>query len=48
MQLLLNYIYELFICRNGYPQDESDRLCSQYIFQPSEKYVPLMPLNMNM
>ncbi|KAK0089407.1 hypothetical protein PV325_007565 [Microctonus aethiopoides] len=55
---LLNVFIDLFVNKinkkrraihlNGYPQDESDRLCSQYIFQPSEKYVPLMPLNMNM
>ncbi|XP_025163274.1 uncharacterized protein LOC105185668 isoform X3 [Harpegnathos saltator] len=34
--------------RNGYAEAVSDRLCSQYKFQPSDKYVPMMPLNMNM
>ncbi|XP_015183815.1 PREDICTED: acidic phospholipase A2 PA4-like isoform X2 [Polistes dominula] len=33
--------------RNGYDEAVSNRLCSQYKFRPSEKYVPLMPLNMN-
>ncbi|KAL2714667.1 acidic phospholipase A2 PA4 [Vespula squamosa] len=33
--------------RNGYAEAVSNRLCSQYKFRPSEKYVPLMPLNMN-
>jgi len=34
-------------CRNGYAEAESDRLCSQYKFRPSDKYVPMMPLNVN-
>ncbi|XP_068902470.1 acidic phospholipase A2 PA4 isoform X3 [Tenebrio molitor] len=29
--------------RNGYTQAESDELCSQWKYRPSEKYVPLMP-----
>ncbi|XP_076625667.1 acidic phospholipase A2 PA4 isoform X2 [Colletes latitarsis] len=33
--------------RNGYEEEVSNRLCSQYKFRPSEKYVPLMPLNIN-
>ncbi|XP_015520383.1 acidic phospholipase A2 PA4 [Neodiprion virginianus] len=33
--------------RNGYPEAESNRLCSQYKFRPSDKYVPLMPVNIN-
>ncbi|XP_011503495.1 PREDICTED: acidic phospholipase A2 PA4 [Ceratosolen solmsi marchali] len=32
--------------RNGYAEAEWARLCSQYKFQPSDKYVPLMPLNL--
>ncbi|XP_058790375.1 uncharacterized protein LOC131663773 isoform X2 [Phymastichus coffea] len=32
--------------RNGYAESEWARLCSQYKFQPSDKYVPLMPLNL--
>lgn len=33
--------------RNGYEESEWNRLCSQYKFRPSDKYVPLMPLNIN-
>lgn len=33
--------------RNGYAEAVSNHLCSQYKFRPSDKYVPLMPLNMN-
>ncbi|XP_024939875.1 uncharacterized protein LOC107266792 isoform X2 [Cephus cinctus] len=33
--------------RTGYAEAVSDLLCSQYKFRPSDKYVPLMPLNMN-
>ncbi|XP_051172852.1 phospholipase A2 hemilipin isoform X1 [Leptopilina boulardi] len=33
--------------KNGYRVSESDRLCAQYNFRPSDKYVPLMPLNVN-
>ncbi|XP_076761364.1 acidic phospholipase A2 PA4 isoform X3 [Xylocopa sonorina] len=33
--------------RNGYAESVSNRLCSQYKFRPSDKYVPLMPLNVN-
>ncbi|XP_057330523.1 group 3 secretory phospholipase A2 isoform X2 [Microplitis mediator] len=31
--------------RVGYDEAEADRICSLYHFQPSDKYVPLMPLN---
>ncbi|XP_011336300.1 uncharacterized protein LOC105278712 isoform X3 [Ooceraea biroi] len=34
--------------RNGYAEAVSDRLCSQYKFRPSDKYVPLIRLNMNL
>ncbi|XP_077298335.1 acidic phospholipase A2 PA4-like isoform X1 [Arctopsyche grandis] len=30
--------------RNGYSEEESKVLCSQWKFRPSEKYVPLMPM----
>ncbi|XP_031831912.1 acidic phospholipase A2 PA4 isoform X2 [Nomia melanderi] len=33
--------------RNGYTESVSNRLCSQFHFRPSDKYVPLMPLNIN-
>ncbi|XP_017884610.1 acidic phospholipase A2 PA4 isoform X2 [Ceratina calcarata] len=33
--------------RTGYTESVSNRLCSQYKFRPSDKYVPLMPLNVN-
>lgn len=33
--------------RNGYAESVSNRLCSQYNFRPSDKYIPLMPLNIN-
>lgn len=33
--------------RNGYAEAVSNRLCSQYKFRPSDKYVPMMPRNMN-
>jgi len=42
-KLLSHEIY----CRNGYAEAVSDRLCSQYKFRPSDKYVPMMPLSMN-
>ncbi|RZC31873.1 acidic phospholipase A2 PA4, partial [Asbolus verrucosus] len=29
--------------RNGYTKAESDELCSQWKYRPSEKYIPLMP-----
>ncbi|XP_014204343.1 acidic phospholipase A2 PA4 isoform X2 [Copidosoma floridanum] len=32
--------------RNGYNESEWSKLCSQYKFQPSDKYVPLMPLHL--
>ncbi|XP_053985811.1 acidic phospholipase A2 PA4 isoform X2 [Hylaeus volcanicus] len=33
--------------RVGYEESVSNQLCSQFHFRPSEKYVPLMPLNIN-
>ncbi|XP_060533125.1 phospholipase A2 isoform X2 [Cylas formicarius] len=31
--------------KNGYTKAESDKICAQWNFMPSEKYVPLMPLS---
>ncbi|XP_019874626.1 acidic phospholipase A2 PA4 isoform X2 [Aethina tumida] len=30
--------------KNGYTKEESDQICGQWNFRPSEKYIPLMPL----
>lgn len=40
----LNFILTIFFFRNGYTKAESDVLCSQWNFRPSEKYVPNMPV----
>ncbi|KAJ8917335.1 hypothetical protein NQ315_002357 [Exocentrus adspersus] len=46
-ELVLNLLLRKFHFLNGYTKAEGDELCAKIHFRPSEKYVPLMPLNTN-
>lgn len=42
---VLFFSLKLFSFRVGYTKPESDKLCSQWKYRPSEKYIPLMPIS---